>query len=140
MFIFWFNTYFVKCGYTPDKPDGGGEKNVESTDKEGSEYRTFTLSKEDLDKANKDKKHKIYPPEFKVKYFSILSYLEASISPCPVQNFARAFDRTCSLFARAIALNSRAMQDSSIRDAKHDARWIFLQLLCKKHQNNVREY
>jgi len=67
MFIFWFNTYFVKCGYTPDKPDGGGEKNFEYTDEEGSEHRTFTLSKEDLDKANKDKKHKIYPPEFKLQ-------------------------------------------------------------------------
>ena len=66
MFIFWLNTFFVKSGYTPDKPDGGGEKNVVEKDQEGTEFRVFTLSKEDLDKANKDKKHKIYPPEFKV--------------------------------------------------------------------------
>ncbi len=66
MFIFWFNTYFVKCGYTPDKPDGGGEKNIIEKNDDGSELRNFSLSKEDLDKANKDKKHKIYPPDFHV--------------------------------------------------------------------------
>ena len=68
MFIFWFNTYFVKCGYTPDKPDGGGEKDVVERGGDGSEYRIFTLRKEDLDKANKDKKHKTYQHDFQVKY------------------------------------------------------------------------
>lgn len=70
MFIFWFNTFFVKAGYTPDKPDGGGERNIVGEDRrtDGFEYRTFTLSKEDLDKVNKDKKHKVYPPDFKVLF------------------------------------------------------------------------
>ena len=66
MFIFWFNTFFMKSGYTPDKPDGGGEKNVIERHSDGSEIRTFSFGKEDLDKANKDKKHKEYPQNFKV--------------------------------------------------------------------------
>ena len=115
MFIFWFNTYFVKCGYTPDKPDGGGEKNFEYTDEEGSEHRTFTLSKEDLDKANKDKKHKIYPPEFKVKYCKFSSYLEACISLCPEETLRERLVARALVFARAIAVNSCAMQNPSIR-------------------------
>eukprot|EP00794_Sanderia_malayensis_P016826 gene16826-18524_t len=65
--IFWFNTFFVKCGYTPDKPDGGGEKNVIEKNEDGSELRRLSLAKEDLDKANKDKKHKVYPPDFRME-------------------------------------------------------------------------
>ena len=66
MFIFWFNTFFVRHGYTPDHPDGGGERNVDLRTREGSEIRFFILEKEDLDKANKDKKHKNFPADFKV--------------------------------------------------------------------------
>ncbi|XP_065051330.1 phosphatidylinositol 3,4,5-trisphosphate 3-phosphatase and dual-specificity protein phosphatase PTEN-like [Rhopilema esculentum] len=66
MFIFWFNTFFVKSGYTPDKPDGGGEKNAIERYSDGSEIRTFSFGKEDLDKANKDKKHKVYLQNFKL--------------------------------------------------------------------------
>ena len=80
MFIFWFNTFFVKSGFTPDKPDGGGEKTVVKSFDDGSDVREFWLGKEDLDKANKDKKHKIFPTDFKVSFILDLVVFEKYIN------------------------------------------------------------
>nr|WMX25294.1 PTEN [Argopecten purpuratus] len=65
MFQFWFNTFFVNV----DGPTNGtktlcaGEMCVS----EQSRTLYMALLKDDLDKANKDKSHKLFSPNFQVK-------------------------------------------------------------------------
>ncbi|XP_028408520.1 phosphatidylinositol 3,4,5-trisphosphate 3-phosphatase and dual-specificity protein phosphatase PTEN-like isoform X2 [Dendronephthya gigantea] len=70
MFQFWFNTFFVS-GLTPPPSEGEATMKTSSFDRrkqsEDGATSWFELHKEDLDKANKDKKNKIYSPNFKVK-------------------------------------------------------------------------
>lgn len=96
IFIFWFNTFFVKCGYTPDSPDGGAEKNLIEKNEDGSELRTFSLSKEDLDKANKDKRHKIYPQDFQVHVTVLVpsEYCPDESDNAKIQSVLQAMPRT----------------------------------------------
>ena len=65
MFVFWFNTFFLEHGVTLNHPEGGGTKTVSTSPQEG-EVRYYVLHKYELDKANKDKKHKFFPEQFKV--------------------------------------------------------------------------
>ncbi len=71
MFQFWFNTFFVS-GLTPPPTEGEASMRTQNfQDKQQNEdvgaTSWFELHKEDLDKANKDKKNKIYSPNFKVR-------------------------------------------------------------------------
>ena len=61
MFHFWFNTFFVQEHEKAD-PENGDALSPTSCD----EYLTLTLPKMELDRANKDKSHKAYSPNFKV--------------------------------------------------------------------------
>ncbi|ESO85792.1 hypothetical protein LOTGIDRAFT_195725, partial [Lottia gigantea] len=60
MFHFWFNTYFV---YDLEEIPMNGSSHDDSAHKH---YLTVTLPKMDLDRANKDKSHKLFSPNFKV--------------------------------------------------------------------------
>ena len=76
MFQFWFNTFFVS-GLTPPPSEGEASMVIKSfpQNQQGEPVGAtswFELHKEDLDKANKDKKNKIYSPDFKVGYFAII--------------------------------------------------------------------
>ena len=70
MFQIWFNTFFVEIDGTKEKRhENGSAKYI--GDVTGSQVnKTVTLSmtfgKGDLDKANKDKSHKLFSPNFKV--------------------------------------------------------------------------
>ena len=74
MFQFWFNTFFVS-GMTPKATEGESSMDVKKCNStadnvhDGELGKTFyfELEKEDLDKANKDKKNKIFSPNFKVR-------------------------------------------------------------------------
>lgn len=65
MFVFWFNTYFLEHGVTLNHPKGGGTTTTHKN-QNGDEFRTYELTQHEIDKANKDKKNKFFPPEFKV--------------------------------------------------------------------------
>ena len=72
MFQFWFNTYFAS-GLTPKSSEGEAsmetrEFNNKAQDEKLEATSFFELQKEDLDKANKDKKNKIFSPNFKVSH------------------------------------------------------------------------
>lgn len=64
MCVFWFNTFFLKHGVTLDHPEGGGI--IEKSNGK-DEVRYYELHKKELDKANKDKKHKFFPENFKIR-------------------------------------------------------------------------
>lgn len=70
MFQFWFNTFFVS-GLTPKPSEREASMvtyDIETQQNDEISATTwFELHKEDLDKANKDKKNKIYSPNFKVR-------------------------------------------------------------------------
>ncbi|XP_041364757.1 phosphatidylinositol 3,4,5-trisphosphate 3-phosphatase and dual-specificity protein phosphatase PTEN-like [Gigantopelta aegis] len=66
MFHFWFNTFFVHETEKAD-PVNGDALNPSSC----REYLTMTIPKMELDRANKDKSHKAYSPNFKVKVYFI---------------------------------------------------------------------
>ncbi|CAB3988947.1 Phosphatidylinositol 3,4,5-trisphosphate 3-phosphatase and dual-specificity phosphatase PTEN [Paramuricea clavata] len=69
MFQFWFNTFFVS-GLTPPPSEAEPTmmtQNFKDQDDEVGATSWFELHKEDLDKANKDKKNKIYSPNFKLQ-------------------------------------------------------------------------
>lgn len=82
MFVFWFNTFFLEHGITLKYPDGGGIKT--GKDNNGEEYRTYTLDQSELDKANKDKKHKFFPKGFQVLLtFSVPSNIYSTDEASP---------------------------------------------------------
>lgn len=64
MFHFWFNTFFVNEVY-----DQLGSQNGASAHSEvrQPELVCLTIHKSELDRANKDKSHKLFSPNFKVK-------------------------------------------------------------------------
>lgn len=71
MLQFWFNTFFVS-GLTPKSSEGEPSMETQrflraSRNNDIGTPFCFSLQKEDLDKANKDKKNEIYSPDFKVR-------------------------------------------------------------------------
>lgn len=67
MFHFWFNTFFVTDRERVHQ--NGAASN--GADEDYNEHLSLTLPKSELDRANKDKSHKLFSPNFKVKvYFS----------------------------------------------------------------------
>ncbi|XP_064600647.1 phosphatidylinositol 3,4,5-trisphosphate 3-phosphatase and dual-specificity protein phosphatase PTEN-like [Liolophura sinensis] len=70
MLHFWFNTFFVGEEEQPEEQNGQSFHKCHSGSA-GGPLLTLTLAKSDLDRANKDKLHKLFSPNFKVKlYFS----------------------------------------------------------------------
>jgi len=63
MFQFWFNTFFVEAD---DKPRENGRKSWAGEAPSYSSCYTMLIPKLELDKANKDKAHKLFSPNFKV--------------------------------------------------------------------------
>lgn len=63
MFQFWLNTFFVEAD---DKPKENGRKSWAGEVPGSSNYYTVTIPKCELDKANKDKAHKLFSPNFQV--------------------------------------------------------------------------
>lgn len=79
MFQFWFNTFFTS-GLEPKPSEGEASMFIhtiqDKCETEGlGAMSWFELHKEDLDKANKDKKNKIYAPDFKVRFIRVSQYL-----------------------------------------------------------------
>lgn len=64
MFHFWFNTFFANEVYNPPErvQNGAGHSHGRPT-----ELICLTVPKMDLDRANKDKSHKLFSPNFKVR-------------------------------------------------------------------------
>jgi len=66
MLVFWFNTYFLERGVSFTQPDGGGVKEMPQQEN-GDRVIEYTINKLYLDKANKDKKDKLFPENFAVR-------------------------------------------------------------------------
>ncbi|BFZ17720.1 hypothetical protein BsWGS_20759 [Bradybaena similaris] len=85
MFHFWFNTFFVT-----ERENSHQNGTAGTADSENNELLSLTLPKMELDRANKDKSHKLFSPNFKVKiYFSPMhetSVLERSKSADDMMN------------------------------------------------------
>jgi phosphatidylinositol-3,4,5-trisphosphate 3-phosphatase/dual-specificity protein phosphatase PTEN len=64
MFHFWFNTFFVT-----DRENLHQNGAACAAGNENNELLSLTLPKMELDRANKDKSHKLFSPNFKVKIF-----------------------------------------------------------------------
>lgn len=67
MLHFWFNTFFVGEEEQPEEQNGQSFHKCHSGSA-GGPLLTLTLAKSDLDRANKDKLHKLFSPNFKVKF------------------------------------------------------------------------
>ncbi|CAH1793904.1 unnamed protein product [Owenia fusiformis] len=96
MLHFWFNTFFVREKEQLRQLNGSQEPNGDSIYLSSGEYLTLTIPKEELDKASKDKAHKLFSPNFKVKlYFtktdsSTTSTMFSSSSSHPITSSSQA--------------------------------------------------
>ncbi|KAI8797193.1 phosphatidylinositol 3,4,5-trisphosphate 3-phosphatase and dual-specificity protein phosphatase PTEN [Biomphalaria glabrata] len=95
MFHFWFNTFFVT---DRERVCQNGASSNGSEEDSNEHYLSLTLTKADLDRANKDKSHKLFSPNFKVKvYFTAMheaSNLERSKSADDMMNSDRLITNT----------------------------------------------
>ncbi|GFR63441.1 phosphatidylinositol 3,4,5-trisphosphate 3-phosphatase and dual-specificity protein phosphatase PTEN [Elysia marginata] len=72
MFHFWFNTFFVR---EHEKSHQNGAANSSSGSYENNELLSLTFTKNELDRANKDKAHRLFSPNFRVRVlFSPMHY------------------------------------------------------------------
>ena len=67
MFQFWFNTFFVEADDKPKSENGRKSWAGEAPSPSNRSDYTMLIPKLELDKANKDKAHKLFSPNFKVE-------------------------------------------------------------------------
>lgn len=107
MFVFWFNTYFLERGVTLNSPNGGGVMDI-GKDENGDRVIAYTIPKCYLDKANKDKRHRLFPESFAVRLnITIPKSCEVDgnvdqrvCEPASVPNDQRHYSERTSLFDR----------------------------------------
>ena len=80
MFQFWFNTYFISQEATDVEQLYEDEPTLKIV-KLDPDLCYFDVGKEDLDKAHKDAKEKIYNKDFKVRYQGAFMCFTCMLTP-----------------------------------------------------------